>query len=137
MADKNYISKVHLPDGKDYELKDSEARDLIETLSHIGLSFVLQMLQQHLQVLNGQIIQQLLLVLQHQAKILRTFILFQIILILVKQANQNILNTFVSLSVKMTKKKTYSHGKHSVQLMQDQIILVTWHMLILLLAPQN
>ena len=37
---KLYISKVHLPDGNDYELKDSEARDLIETLSHIGLSFV-------------------------------------------------------------------------------------------------
>jgi len=40
MADKLYISKVHLPDGKDYELKDLDARDLIEQLQHIGLKFV-------------------------------------------------------------------------------------------------
>jgi len=43
MADKLFISKITLPTGegpKTYELKDLEARDLIETLSHIGLSFI-------------------------------------------------------------------------------------------------
>ena len=40
MADKLYISKVHLPDGKDYELKDLDARESIERLEHIGLKFV-------------------------------------------------------------------------------------------------
>ena len=40
MPDKLYISKVYLPDGNTYEIKDLEARDLIETLSHIGLSFI-------------------------------------------------------------------------------------------------
>jgi len=39
MPDKQYISKITLPNGQTYDIKDQEARDLIEGLASAGLKF--------------------------------------------------------------------------------------------------
>lgn len=39
MPDKQYISKITLPNGQTYDIKDQEARDLIEQISAAGLKF--------------------------------------------------------------------------------------------------
>lgn len=39
MPDKQYISKITLPNGQTYDIKDQEARDLIEGLAEAGLKF--------------------------------------------------------------------------------------------------
>lgn len=39
MPDKQYISKITLPNGQTYDIKDQEARDLIEGLVQAGLKF--------------------------------------------------------------------------------------------------